>query len=161
MQTIWAYTPTTLKFSATEVTHSRSYLLEELIIIRIFAHIKEGEGDMPETFTANRSWFNIFKNSTSLHSTHIIGEAACADTAHAFPAILKASTKWGSYPPELVLNVHETCLFLVKDAFIYFYLPQRKTCIWVQSWKGQFNSLAREHCDFKLKPMPVYHSWTP
>jgi hypothetical protein len=90
---IRAYTPTTLKFSATEVTHSRSYLLEEHIIIRIFAHIKEGKGDMPETFTANRSRFNIFKNSTSLHSTHIIGEAACADTAQAFPAILKASTE--------------------------------------------------------------------
>jgi hypothetical protein len=78
----------------------------------LFNFLKNQEEETDENFVASRGWFEKFKKWSNIHSIHITGETASADTQAAteFPEQITI-TEQGGYPPNLVFNIDNTGLF--------------------------------------------------
>lgn len=180
----------TTSSSATRITRSRNYIIEEMekrlsiwiddeiernmplsqsIIMekarRIFNYIQTEASDTSETFVASRGWFNRFKHRNNLHNIKITGEAASGDTKAAaeFSATLKTIIEQGNYPPELVFNVDETGLFWKRMPKRTFLSREEKRAPGFKAAKDRLTLLLGGNAsgDFKLKPLLVYHSKNP
>uniref|UniRef100_A0A5F8GLC9 Tigger transposable element-derived protein 1-like n=1 Tax=Monodelphis domestica TaxID=13616 RepID=A0A5F8GLC9_MONDO len=131
----------------------------------LFKVEKENEVDSEETFTANGSCFDPFKNQTQLHNVKITEKTTTTDEdmAAKYPDVLKKIIEEGGYTDQQIFNVDETGLFWKR-------MPSRTHISKKENIKPGFK-VSRDRLtlllggnaegDFKLKPMLVYWTQNP